>query len=235
MKINVAVLFGGKSVEHEVSIISGIQAIMSMDTEKYHIIPVYITKKNDMYIGEQIGEIEAYKNIDTLIQKSQRVIFVNENGAVNLVPYPAKKFKKEKSIAIDVAFPIVHGTNAEDGTLQGYLKTIGIPFVGCDVTASAIGMDKYIMKAVLKDNGIPVLDGMTFTTSDYSDIDKMIEKTENKLGYPVIVKPVNLGSSVGIGIAKDKVELTQVIDDAFNYASKIIIEQSSRDKLCSTG
>lgn len=226
MKTKVAVMFGGKSVEHEVSVISGIQAIMSINKDKYEIVPVYITKSNEMYIGEDIGKIEEYKNIDTLIKKSQRVIIVNEGNKPYLMPYPAKKFKKTKNIEIDIAFPVVHGTNVEDGTLQGYLKTLGLPFVGCDVTASAVGMDKYITKAILKDNNIPVLDCLYFTTSHYGNIKNMVEKVEKELGYPVIVKPVNLGSSVGISVARDEIELEKSIDDAFSYAKKVIIEHA---------
>ncbi|MDD3367835.1 MAG: D-alanine--D-alanine ligase [Lachnospiraceae bacterium] len=226
MKTRIAVLFGGKSVEHEVSVISGIQAMMSMDKEKYDLIPVYITKANEMYIGEEIGNIEAYKDINALLKKSQRVIWVNEGNEVSLMPYPKKLFKNEKNISVDIAFPIVHGTNEEDGTLQGYLKTLGIPFVGCDVTASAVGMDKYIQKAVLKDNGIPVLDCLHFTLSDYTEVDTMVQKIEEKIGYPVIVKPVNTGSSVGISVAKDKTELVKSIDDAYLYAKKILVEHA---------
>ncbi len=225
MKTRIAVMFGGKSVEHEVSIISGIQAIMSMDESKYEIIPVYLNKKNEMFIGDEIGKIEAYKDIPALLGKSQRVILVNENGTIVLMPYPLKMFGK-KGVAIDIAFPIVHGTNVEDGALQGYLKTIGVPFVGCDVTASALGMDKYASKVVLKENGVSVLDGYCYTTSDYADMDTMMDSIESLLGYPVIVKPYNLGSSVGISVAKDRVELAQSVDDAFSYAKKIIVEHA---------
>lgn len=226
MKIKVAMVFGGRSVEHEVSIISGIQAIMNMDTDKYEVIPVYLTKDNLMYVGESVGDIESYKNINELLQKSQRVIMINEENKVQLMPYPLKRFKKNVGKEIDVVFPIVHGTNVEDGALQGYFKTIGVPFVGCDVTSSAVGMDKYIMKAILKDNDIPVLDGKLFTQSDYSDIDSLIQKVESCFGYPVIVKPVNLGSSVGISIAKNRLELTGSIDDAFGYATKVLVEHA---------
>lgn len=226
MKIKVAVMFGGKSVEHEVSVISGIQAIMNMDTELYDVIPVYINKNNEMFIGDDIGNIDEYKNISALLSKSQRVIMVNDNNRISLVPYPSRKFGKAKSVDIDIAFPIVHGTNVEDGALQGYLKTLGIPFVGCDVTASAVGMDKYITKTVLKDNNIPVLDCLNFTTADYEDIDSMVDKIEDKLGYPVIIKPVNLGSSVGISVAKTRVELVKSIDDAFAYSRRVIVEHA---------
>ncbi len=226
IKTRVAMMFGGKSVEHEVSVISGIQAIMSMDTDKYEVIPVYISKNNEMYIGDKIGDIESYKNMKELIAQSQRVIMINEGNKVCLTPYPVKMFGKKSVIEIDIAFPIVHGTNVEDGALQGYLKTIGIPFVGCDVTASAVGMDKYITKAVLKENDIPVLDCKCYTMSDYSDIDSIVADVENHLGYPVIIKPVNLGSSVGISVAKNRAELITSIDDAFTYAKKIIVEHA---------
>ena len=226
MKTRVAMLFGGKSVEHEVSVISGIQAVMNMDTDKYAVIPVYMTKRNEMYIGEEIGKIESYKNIDELLKKSQRVIMTNEDGKVFLTPFPVKMFGGKKAVEIDVAFPVVHGTNVEDGAFQGYLKTMGIPFVGCDVTASAIGMDKYIMKAVLKECDVPVLDAQLYTLSDYAQIEILLDKVEKGLGYPVIVKPVNLGSSVGISVAKNRVELTHSVDDAFKYATKVLVEHA---------
>lgn len=219
-------MFGGKSVEHEVSVISGIQAILSMDTDKYEVIPVYLTKKNEMYIGEKIGQIESYKNINELLKNSQHVIMLNENDKVSLVPYPPKKFGKNTPIEIDLVFPVVHGTNVEDGALQGYFKTIGIPFVGCDVTASAIGMDKFIMKTVLKEYNVPVLDAALYTLSDYADMDGLMNKIEEKFGYPVIVKPVNLGSSVGISVAKTRVELANSIDDGFRYSTKILVEHA---------
>ena len=226
MKTRVAMVFGGKSVEHEVSVISGIQAVMNMDTDKYEVIPVYMTKKNDMYIGEDIGKIESYKDIDGLLKRSQRVIMMNEGDRVVLFQYPLKKFGKNYSQEIDVVFPVVHGTNVEDGALQGYFKTLGVPFVGCDVTASAVGMDKYIMKAILKESDVPVLDAKVFTLSDYAEIDEMIATIESAIGYPVIVKPVNLGSSVGISVAKDRVELTRSIDDAYRYATKVLVEHA---------
>ena len=226
MKTRVAMVFGGKSVEHEVSVISGIQAVMNMDTDKYEVIPVYMTKKNDMYIGEDIGKIESYKDIDGLLKRSQRVIMMNEGDRVVLLQYPLKKFGKNYSQEIDVVFPVVHGTNVEDGALQGYFKTLGVPFVGCDVTASAVGMDKYIMKAILKESDVPVLDAKVFTLSDYAEIDEMIATIESAIGYPVIVKPVNLGSSVGISVAKDRVELTRSIDDAYRYATKVLVEHA---------
>ena len=223
MKTRIAVLFGGNSVEHEVSVISGIQAIMSMNKEKYDVTAVYITKDSVMYTGPDISEIDAYKDIPGLLSRSQRVIFVNEGGRVRLEPYPKKRFGGG-SVEIDLAFPVVHGKNVEDGTLAGYFRTLGLPFVGCDVGASALGMDKYASKVVLKENGVPVLDGIIYTTADYGDIDGIIGGIEEKLGYPVIVKPVDLGSSVGISVAKNRMELVDSIEYAFAEGLRFIGE-----------
>ncbi|MCR4946581.1 MAG: D-alanine--D-alanine ligase [Lachnospiraceae bacterium] len=226
MKTRVAMFFGGKSVEHEVSVISGIQAYLAMDTEKYDVIPVYMTKNNEMYVGDNIGKIEAYKDIKALLAASVRVIMINEDDKIKLVSYPPKKFGKNTEIEIDVAFPVVHGTNVEDGAFQGYLKTLGLPFVGCDVTASAVGMDKFIMKMILKEADVPVLDAKLYTLSDYADIEKLLDNVEKEIGYPAIVKPVNLGSSVGISVARDRVALSASIDDAFRYATKVLVEHA---------
>ena len=227
MKIKLGVFFGGESVEHEVSIISAIQAIRSMDTEKYDIIPVYITKESTMYVGEKIGDIEAYKDIKKLLSESQQVILLREDNKVKLIKYPLKKFGKNEYDYIDVAFPIVHGTNVEDGALQGYFKTLKIPFVGCDVTASAIGMDKYVMKTVLKYNDIPVLDGKIYGYHEYEeDAKELMERIEKEIDFPLIVKPVNLGSSVGIKIAKDKKGLEEALEYAFTFAKKILVERA---------
>lgn len=225
MKIRLCVMFGGKSVEHEVSVISALQAIASLDQKKYEIIPVYITKNNEFYTSFECSCIEEYKNIPALIKKSERCTLLNTDGKVYLMRTGAKG-KAGVISEIDVAFPIVHGTNVEDGTLQGYLKTLGLPFVGCDVTASAVGMDKYVMKTVLKDNDIPVLDCVRFYLADFADPDAIVKKCEDRIGYPVIVKPVNLGSSVGISVAHNAAELRISVEDAFKFATVILCEHA---------
>ena len=178
MKIKLAVLFGGKSVEHEISIISAIQAMRSLNREKYDVVPVYITKNNEMYTGEFIDKIEEYSNLKALLKKSRRVTFAVEDGRTKLVKCSAKLFENKVVSEIDLAFPIVHGTNCEDGTLHGYLKIMNLPLVGCDLTASALGMDKYYMKTVFKDNGIPVLDCLRFTSVDYDNFKLLDFDTE---------------------------------------------------------
>lgn len=227
MKIRVGVFFGGKSVEHEVSVISAIQACNSIDKNKYEVIPVYITKNNEMYVGEKIGKISSYTNIPALLKESRRVILVKDGNDVTLQYYPAKKFGSSLHSVIDVAFPIVHGTNVEDGVFQGYLQTVGVPYVGCDVISSAVGMDKYVMKTVFKDNGIPVLDCEIIHVSDFAADSKAVkDRLVNNIGFPMIVKPINLGSSVGITLAHNDEELDDALDTAFTYANKLLCEKA---------
>lgn len=225
MKIKVGVLFGGKTVEHEISVISAIQAMGYLDRSKYDVIPIYITKDNEFYVGENIGKIESYTDLPNLIKSSQRVIMVRDENKVKLIKYPQKMLSKGYVDYIDIAFPVVHGTNVEDGTLQGYLKMFNIPYVGCDVLSSAVGMDKYVMKTVLKDNGIPVLDCKCYTAKQYDENeDAIVDEIEKAVGYPLIVKPVNLGSSIGISKAENRTELYDSLDTAFSYATKVLVE-----------
>lgn len=227
MKLKVGVFFGGESVENEVSVISAIQAIHSMNKEKYDIIPIYITHENEMYTGKYIADIQEYKDLDGLLKKSTRVVLVKDGKKTFLQKCASKGFGNKVISEIDVAFPIVHGTNVEDGTLQGYLRMFNLPYVGCDVTASALGMDKYAMKVLLKENGISVLDGMKMDYRSFErNREEKMNEIEQKIGYPVIVKPINLGSSVGIGVAKDRAKLEEVLDKAFEYSMFVIIEHA---------
>ena len=227
MKINVAVLFGGKSVEHEISVISAVQAMEYLDREAYEVIPVYISKQGRLYTGEALTNIESFKNLDKLLKSCRQVILTNENDRVVMQEFPPRFRLKQQTVVIDVALPIVHGTNVEDGALQGYLRTLGVPFAGCDVLASAVGMDKHVAKLVFRDAGIPVLDCRCFLRSDWqTDEACVVEAAENAFSYPVIVKPVNLGSSVGITKAKNRQELEEALDLAFRFASKVLVERA---------
>jgi D-alanine-D-alanine ligase len=227
MGIRVGVFFGGRSVEHEISIISAIQAINALDKTKYDIVPVYITREDALYTGEDIGRIEAYRNIPELLKKSRRVLCVPHNGVCDLVKYPFKRFGNPLCASLDIAFPIVHGTNVEDGGLQGFLKTLSIPFVGCDVTASAVGMDKYIQKTVLKDNRIPVLDCRRVSVKTYfKDTRGILAEIEGALPYPLVVKPLNLGSSIGISKAGNTGELRSALEYTFQFAHTALVEKA---------
>lgn len=225
MKITVAVFFGGQSVEHEVSIISGIQVCSALDSSKYQPLPIYISKDNIFYTGEHMGDIESYKDMDSNLKKAVRVLLVPHSGRVALMRYPAKKLGNNIIAEFDVAMPVVHGTNAEDGTLMGFLEMLGVPYTGCDVLSSALGMDKYAMKAVLKQHGLPVLDALTFTSHQYAaNEEDTLEKIEKEFDYPVIIKPVNLGSSIGISLVRDRLELKTAIDAALSFSSRALVE-----------
>ena len=225
MKTTVAVFFGGRSVEHEVSIISGIQAYAALDRSKYDVLPVYISKDNAFYTGAHMGEIDSYKDLKGCLAKADRVLLAPEGGRVQLVRYPMKKFGKNVVGAFDVALPVVHGTNVEDGTLMGMLEMLGVAYAGCDLTSSAVGMDKYLMKAALKQAGLPVLDAVVLGAREYLlDPAAGCARVEEAVAYPVIVKPVNLGSSVGISYAADREALEAAIDTAFGFASRVLVE-----------
>ena len=225
MRIKLGLFLGGKSVEHEVSIISALQAANAFDKQKYEIIPLYISKSGTFYTGGDLLKIEEYRDIPALLNKSQQVTLVNENGVCTLLRYPLKRFGNPVAGSIDMAFPVVHGTNVEDGALQGYLKTLGVPFAGCDVTASALGMDKFAMKTVLKENHIPVLDCRKVHVKEYySEPAATTAALERAFPYPLICKPLNLGSSIGIQKAANSTELTAALEYAFQFANTALVE-----------
>lgn len=227
MKTNVAVFFGGRSVEHEISIISALQAINAFDAEKYNIIPIYISKQGRWYTGDNLLQLANYRNMDQLVKEAEEVFMRPEYGDYNLYKVHSGMFAKRNPIVAElhIALPVLHGTNGEDGTFEGLLETIGIPYAGCNTLSSANGMDKITMKMILRESGIPVVDYEWFTDRQWiTDRDKIIEKVESKLGYPVIVKPANLGSSVGIGKAADREALIEKINGACKFSNRIIVE-----------
>ena len=222
MKIKVGVIFGGESVEHEVSIISALQAMNKMDQEKYDIVPIYITKDREWYTGEMLKDIEVYQDLSLIKKYASNVVLYHKKGAFVL---QKKSLFRRVVSEIDIAFPIVHGTNVEDGTLQGYLQTIGIPYVGSNVYASVVGQDKAYMKDVWKSCHIPMTKYIWFYDSDYKKDSEEIIKKVNKLKYPLIVKPATTGSSVGISVCENEEKLIEGIDEAIQYDNKIIIEE----------
>ena len=227
MKTNVAVFYGCRSVEHEVSIISAVQAMRAIDREKYDVTPVYVTKDGEMVTGDALFTIEEYRNLPVLLKKCHKVFFVRENGNVLMKSETKGLFSKQKSVQIDVAFPVVHGTNCEDGTIQGLFEYLNLPYVGCDILSSAVGMDKAVFKDVLKNAGLPVLDCICFRAREYmANKDAICEKIKNKIGFPLIIKPVNLGSSVGITKVKEENMLDEAIMLALSFADKVLVEHA---------
>ena len=222
MKIRVGVIFGGESVEHEVSIISAIQAMNKLDQEKYEIIPIYITKDREWYTGEMLRDIEIYQDLSLVKKYGKNVVLYYKKGSYVL---QKKSFPKRVVKEVDIIFPIVHGTNVEDGVLQGYLQTIGIPFVGSNVYGSVVGQDKTYMKDIWAEADLPMTKYVWFYDVDYKKDSEEVLKKISKLKFPVIVKPATTGSSVGIMVCDDQESLIEGIDDAIQYDNKVIVEE----------
>lgn len=225
--INIGVFFGGTSVEHEVSVITAQQAIAQLrKMPNYRVVPIYISKKNRWYTGDYLLEIEHFKDLGKVLESSTRVQLVKGNRNAFLIHDPVKKFENPIVDYIDVAFPIIHGTGGEDGSLQGLLEHLDIPYVGCGVLAASMTMDKIASKLFLQSTGIRVVEGEWFYAHHWlsyqSDI---IDDIENKLHYPMIVKPADIGSSVGVKSAKNRSELIEAIDQARYFSTRILVER----------
>lgn len=223
MKIKLGVLFGGVSVEHEISIITAIQAINNIDKTKYDVIPIYIAKDGVWYSGEMLKDIKIYNDLDLLKRYAKEVVLYKRDGRF-ILQNKHGLFRKDVT-ELDICFPIMHGTFGEDGKLQGYLETIGIPYCESSTSAAVLGQDKVFMKQVWQSSSVPVVKFDWFYDTDfYQNPDKIIERLE-KIGYPLIVKPATLGSSVGITVCKNNSELHDAIVEAINYDTKILVEE----------
>ena len=227
MKKRVAVIFGGRSVEHEVSVITGLQVMENIDKDKYHVIPIYIDKEGKWFTGDSLMKFENFK--DSNLDDLQEVVLTPKTNDHNLYSHPENigLFKKKVMDKIDIIFPTIHGTNGEDGTIQGLFELMNIPYVGSGVLASSVGMDKILMKDVFKADGLPIVDYMWVYRREWiDDQKKTIKDIEEGLGYPVFVKPANLGSSIGISKAKDREGLIHAMEIAIRYDRKIIVEEA---------
>ncbi len=225
MKTKVGVFFGGRSTEHEISVISANEAINAFNPEKYEIIPIYVSKDGHWYTGRELLTLSNYRNIPELLKKVTEVYMRPVYGDFNLYSVKKPMFGKDIVDILDVALPVFHGTNVEDGKFEGVLETIGLPYAGCNTLASANGMDKITMKMILRSEGVPVVDYVWLTDQQWaSDRDAMIKKIEDTLGYPVIVKPADLGSSIGIGAAHDRDQLVERLNEASRFSSRLIVE-----------
>lgn len=220
--IKVGVIFGGESVEHEISIITAVQAMSFMDTKKYEVVPIYISKDRNWYTGDALKDMATYKDLANVPIVAKEVALTKKDDKFIL----QKKRGLFKGIAntIDVAFPIVHGKGVEDGSLSGYLETTGIPYVGPSMLGASVGQDKVVQKQIMAASDVPVVDYTWFYDHEYRDNEEKILKDIKSLGYPVIVKPARLGSSVGIEVAKNEKEVMEAIEEAIKYDEKIIVE-----------
>lgn len=228
MKTNIGMFFGGRSTEHEISVISASQAMAAIDRGRYDVTPIYITKQGRWYTGDALLDVKNYRDPASLLKKCTEVYMRPVYGDYNIYPAKPSGFfgGGGKPVGkLDVVIPVLHGSNGEDGIFEGVLETIGIPFAGCNTLSSANGMDKITMKMILQASGVPVVPYLWFTDKQwFGQREQLIGRIESELGYPVIVKPSNLGSSVGIGRAMNREQLIDRIDDAERYSSRIIVE-----------
>jgi D-alanine-D-alanine ligase len=215
-KLRVGVIFGGKSGEHEVSLRSAESIIRAMDETKYEVIPIGITKEGRWLMADRATALlpNAKESVAILGDPTRRGLMLLDGASPRNEP-------------LDVVFPVLHGTYGEDGTIQGLLEMAGLPYVGCGVLASAIGMDKIAMKVAFKGAGLNVAKYEWFLRSAWEENQKAIlDRISRSLGYPVFVKPANLGSSVGVSKAKNRSELREAIQEAARYDRRILVERA---------
>lgn len=225
MRLNIGVIFGGKSVEHEISIISAIEAMGYADESKYKIVPIYIDKDNTWYTGEHLKNIINFRDIDLVKRYAKKVALVKVGKS--FVLQKLGMFKKNLCV-IDIVVPIGHGAYLEDGSLQGYLNMLGVPYAGPSVLGAALGQDKVIQKELLSVNNIPVVNYTWFYNYELSD-KKLVQERLSKLKYPVFIKPSSLGSSIGIEIAEDEKDFFKKVKNAIKYDKKILVEEKVND------
>ena len=227
MKLSIGVIFGGRSLEHDLSVLTAIQAMDNIDKERYEVVPIYITKDLTFYSGGMLRYIDSYKDFRLIDRYATKVNLINKNGKFILQTTGLiKRAYKE----IHLAFPMVHGKYTEDGSIIGYLETLGIPVVGSDIYSSSLCQDKVFTKEVLSGNDIPVVDYVYFSDSDYRlDKEEVFKKIE-KLSYPLIVKPARLGSGIGIEIVNRKEELESSIEKVMKNDDRVLVEEYIADR-----
>ncbi len=227
---NIGVIYGSRTCEHDVSIISALQAAQALDKKKYNVTYIYIGREGTWYTGEALADVKFYEHFDA--EKLTRVLPAGENGKLVLYHLPEKKklfggAAAERAAVLDVVMPVLHGLNGEDGTLQGMLELFDVPYTSAGVMGSAVGMDKITMKLLFKGCGFPVVEGVWFDRGRWSrERDGVMDECEDKLGFPLIVKPANLGSSIGINIAHDRNQLEDAIETAAAYDHRILVEKA---------
>jgi len=221
MKKNVAVIFGSKSVEHEISIITANQILNAIDRNKYNVIPIYISKNGIWYTGSVLENLENFKDVQSVLKKAKKIRFLEKKNSQLLIKSNLKTYE------VDICLLATHGTYGEDGSLQGFCEMMDIPYTGAGVLSSAVSNDKVITKQLLKENNIPVVDFNFITKHKWdSSYEKFIESCENQFGYPMFIKPSKLGSSIGITKVNSKDEFINAAELAFSFDNKILVEKS---------
>ncbi|GAB4575460.1 MAG: D-alanine--D-alanine ligase family protein [Anaerolineae bacterium] len=228
-KLTVGVIFGSRSVEHDVSIVTAQQVMRALDPARYEVVPVYITREGGWFVGEPLRDIHNFEGdrVSEILGVKEAVLSSNTDFPGLIVPPIAGLVGRNSLRKLDVVFPVVHGAHGEDGTLQGVCEMVDLPYVGCGVMASAIAIDKPMTKAVLSAHGLPVLDGLVVTRQQWvADREAVLDRIEARFSYPVFVKPATLGSSIGIAKVADREMLGNHLDVAANFDQRILIEEA---------
>lgn len=236
-KIQLGVMFGSRSCEHEVSIISAVQLMRAADRELYDVIPIYISKRGEWFTGDALFEISAYTPFD---ESRKGVVRVNlditsGSGALTRMEHGRGLLGKDREVIVarlDCVIPVFHGMHGEDGTIQGLLELCNIPYASSGVGASAMGMDKVYMKQYFRGAGFPVLPSIWFLRRAWEEDPKAVmDRIEQELPYPVFVKPASLGSSIGVTRAKDRAALEESLKLAFEFDRKVLVEKGLENPL----
>jgi len=229
----VAVVFGGRSGEHEVSIITAHQVMDALEVAGYSLLPIYISKTGEWFAGQDLNNLERFKDRNLNLNKLDNVWKVSlspDRSIRTLILHPEGKkgvFKKPPQLWADIFFPTVHGSFGEDGTLQGLFELADVPYVGSNVLASAVGMDKSKMKDIFRAAGIPILDCITLSRPEFQQDEKRnLLRLETFCNYPLMVKPLRLGSSIGVKRCRNSEELKYAIDVAFVLDANILVERA---------
>ena len=228
MKLKIGVIFGGKSLEHEMSIITALQAMDNIDTDKYEVIPIYITKDLVWYSSGCLRYIDSFNNFNLIEKYATKVNLINKKG--RYIIQTAGLIKRELT-ELHLVIPMVHGKGTEDGTIQGYLQMVGIPYVSNNIYSSVICQDKVFTKQLLEHNDIPTIKYVWFFDNEYNKNKEELFKKIDKLEYPLIIKPATLGSSIGIVSVKRKEQLDTAINEVLKYDRKIIVEEQIENVL----
>ena len=233
MPLSVGVVFGGASPEHEVSVISGLQAAAALDRERFAAVPVYISKAGRWYTGDGLLDVAAYSDLDRLVRGATEVTLRPRAGhGARLVADPPeglfeRAFGRPLEVSVDVLLLTLHGGPGESGAVQGVCEVAGVPYTGSGVVGSALGMDKVLTKMVCRDQGIPVVDWVALRESEWQGReDEWLGAIERQLGLPVVVKPARLGSSIGISLAQDRESLDRAVEEAMRYDEKVVVERA---------
>ena len=223
----VGVIFGGRSVEHDVSVVTGQQVMRAFPAERYEVVPLYIDREGRWFTGEPLTELKTFQEDVRSVPGVSPVVLspdVRQHGLI-INPLPSGLFAKPEARRLDVIFPAIHGSHGEDGTLQGLFELADLPYAGCGVLASALANDKWLSKQILKQNGVPVVDGLCFTRRQWEENpDAILEQIKAAYAWPVFIKPATLGSSIGIGRADNDALLRASIEVAANLDRRFLIE-----------